>query len=109
MLFQHRAKLENLYRPLVPEPLKALCYVALSDLFKYLPMSKANPQDVEVRQKLQLAAWMSLWPAKRDKYTSLGLSHSLGHKLGARYGIPHGVTSVSAQRSSTIDSEQYTT
>ncbi|KAF8345905.1 alcohol dehydrogenase IV [Amanita rubescens] len=84
---------ENLYKPLMAEPLKALCYAALSDLFKYLPISKANPQDVEVRQKLQLAAWMSLWPAKRDKYTSLGLSHSLGHKLGARYGIPHGVTS----------------
>lgn len=74
-----------------------LCYAALADLFKYLPLSKANPEDVEVRQKLQLASWMSLWPAKREKYAALGLSHSLGHKLGARYDIPHGITSVGAQ------------
>jgi len=84
---------ENLYRPLVADPLKRLCYAALQDLFKYLPLSKANPQDVGTRQKLQLAAWMSLWPAKREKYSALGLSHALGHKLGARYGIPHGITS----------------
>ncbi|KAF8622727.1 hypothetical protein AX15_006818 [Amanita polypyramis BW_CC] len=84
---------ENLYRPLVAEPLKVLCYAALADLFKYLPMSKANPRDVSIRQKLQLAALMSLWPAKREKYGSIGLSHSLGHNLGAKYGIPHGITS----------------
>ena len=39
---------------------------------------------------------MSLWPLKLDKYSALGLSHSLGHKLGATYGIPHGITSVGA-------------
>ena len=89
------------------EPLKALCYAALADLFKYLPMSKASPDDVEIRQKLQLAAWMSLWPAKRDRYAALGLSHALGHKLGARYGIPHGITSVSAQCSPIADSKRY--
>ncbi|KAI0779924.1 iron-containing alcohol dehydrogenase [Fomes fomentarius] len=84
---------ENLYRPLVPPPIKHLCYAALADLFTYLPKSKADPQDVAVRQKLQIASWMSLWPLKLEKYSALGLSHSLGHKLGARYGIPHGITS----------------
>ncbi|KAI0371119.1 iron-containing alcohol dehydrogenase [Pilatotrama ljubarskyi] len=84
---------ENLYRPLVPPPIKHLCYAALADLFKYLPESKANPQAVDVRQKLQIASWMSLWPLKTEKYSALGLSHALGHKLGARYGIPHGITS----------------
>lgn len=84
---------EILYRPFVAEPQKRLCYAALADLFKYLPLTKANPQDVAIRQKLQLAAWMSLWPAKQEKYSSLGLSHTLGHKLGAKYGIPHGITS----------------
>ena len=39
-----------------------MCYAALADLFKYLPQSKANPHDVASRQRLQLAAWMSLWP-----------------------------------------------
>ncbi|EPS94150.1 hypothetical protein FOMPIDRAFT_1063307 [Fomitopsis schrenkii] len=84
---------ENLYRPLIPPPVKYLCYAALVDLFKYLPASKANPQAVDIRQKLQLASWMSLWPIKLEKYSALGLSHALGHKLGAAYSIPHGITS----------------
>jgi alcohol dehydrogenase class IV len=84
---------ENLYRPLVPSPVKVLCYAALADLFKYLPESKANPAAVDIRQKLQVASWMSLWPIKYERYSALGLSHALGHKLGARYGIPHGITS----------------
>jgi hypothetical protein len=59
--------IENLYRPLIPPPIKILCYAAIADLFKYLPESKANPQDVVARQKLLLAAWMSLWPIKLER------------------------------------------
>ncbi|KAI0712977.1 hypothetical protein C8T65DRAFT_717920 [Cerioporus squamosus] len=74
---------ENLYRPLAPPPIKHLCYGAIADLFKYLPISKANPQDIVARQKLQIASWMSLWPVKLSKFRC----------LGATYGIPHGITS----------------
>jgi len=84
---------ETLYRPLVAPPVKVLCYAAITDLFTYLPQSKANPQSIEIRQKLQLAAWMSLWPMKLETYSPLGLSHALGHKLGATYSVPHGITS----------------
>ncbi|KAF8211613.1 alcohol dehydrogenase IV [Mycena galopus ATCC 62051] len=84
---------ESLYRPLVPHPVKMLCYAAMADLFKYLPISKADPNNVEARQKLLIAAWMSLWPTKFEKYSPLGMSHALGHRLGAKYGIPHGITS----------------
>ncbi|KAJ7163809.1 alcohol dehydrogenase IV [Mycena crocata] len=84
---------ETLYRPLISPPVKILCYAAMADLFKYLPISMADPTDVGARQKLLIAAWMSLWPTKFEKYSALGLSHSLGHKLGATYGIPHGITS----------------
>ncbi|KAJ7929121.1 alcohol dehydrogenase IV [Mycena leptocephala] len=87
---------ESLYRPLVPHPVKILCYAAMADLFKYLPISMANPTDIEARQKLLIAAWMSLWPTKFEEYRlvpALGMSHSLGHRLGAKYGIPHGITS----------------
>ncbi|KIJ67918.1 hypothetical protein HYDPIDRAFT_107456 [Hydnomerulius pinastri MD-312] len=84
---------ENLYRAGLPLPLRVLSYGALADLFKYLPESKAQPNALDVRQKLLIAAWMSLWPMKVEKYSPLGLSHSLGHKLGATYGIPHGITS----------------
>jgi alcohol dehydrogenase class IV len=85
---------ENLYRPGVPTPLKFLCHAALAELFRLLPASKAAPQDLAARQALQVAAWMSLWPLKQEKYSALGLSHALGHKLGAKYSIPHGITSV---------------
>ncbi|KZT26790.1 alcohol dehydrogenase IV [Neolentinus lepideus HHB14362 ss-1] len=84
---------ENLYRPLEIPPMKVLCYQALADLFKYLPLSKADPSNVFYRQKLQVAAWMSLWPIKIERYSPVGISHALGHKLGARYHIPHGITS----------------
>ncbi|KAK0485889.1 hypothetical protein IW261DRAFT_1415779 [Armillaria novae-zelandiae] len=84
---------ENLYRNETPHPIKVLCYAAIADLFTYLPASKANPQDVAVRQRLQIASWMSLWPLKLERYSPLGLSHALGHRLGATYGIPHGITS----------------
>ena len=87
---------ESLYRDVVTPPLKHLCHAAIGDLFTYLPQSHKDPTDVAVRQKLQLASWMSLWPIKIQKYSALGLSHSLGHKLGARYGIGHGITSVGA-------------
>ncbi|KAJ7725073.1 iron-containing alcohol dehydrogenase [Mycena metata] len=84
---------ENLYRPLVPHPCKILCFSALADFFKYLPISKADPTDIEARQRLLVAAWMSLWPTRFEKYSALGMSHALGHRLGAKYGIPHGITS----------------
>ncbi|KAI6046103.1 alcohol dehydrogenase IV [Pisolithus marmoratus] len=84
---------ESLYRPGVAPPLKVLCYAAIADLFTYLPQSQVEPNNLDVRQRLLIAAWMSMWPMKVEKHRSLGLSHSLGHKLGATYGIPHGVTS----------------
>lgn len=62
---------ENLYRPLIPPPLKVLCYASIIDLFKYLPKSKEDPTNVIYRQKLQLASWLSLWPIKLWKYRSV--------------------------------------
>ena len=60
--------IEGLYRPLVPPPLKHLYYGALADLFRYLPETKKNPQALDVRQKLQIASWMSLWPIRFESY-----------------------------------------
>lgn len=85
--------IESLYRPGFPLPLHALSYQAIRDLIFYLPRSKSSPQDLEVRQRLQIASWMSLWPLVQEKPTPLGLSHALGHRLGATYAIGHGITS----------------
>ena len=66
-LADEAVKPECLYRPLVPYPVKVMSYEAISLLFKYLPISKQDPDDLAARQKLQLAAWMSLWPATLSK------------------------------------------
>jgi alcohol dehydrogenase class IV len=58
---------ESLYGPSVIPPMKHLCYGAIVDLFKYLPESKADPNDIHARQKLQVAAWMSLWPTRLEQ------------------------------------------
>jgi 3-oxoacid CoA-transferase len=83
---------ELMYHPLAAEiPTKRMCLEAIKDLFTYLPQSKANPQDAEVRTKLFLACYSSLFPFL---YTGgVGLSHSIGHAIGATYSIPHGITS----------------
>jgi 3-oxoacid CoA-transferase len=81
-----------MYHPLAAEiPTKRMCLEAIKDLFTYLPQSKADPQDAEVRTKLFLACYSSLFPFL---YTGgVGLSHSIGHAIGATYSIPHGITS----------------
>jgi 3-oxoacid CoA-transferase len=83
---------ELMYHPLAAEiPTKRMCLEAIKDLFTYLPHSKANPKDAEVRTKLFLACYSSLFPFL---YTGgVGLSHSIGHAIGATYSIPHGITS----------------
>jgi 3-oxoacid CoA-transferase len=81
-----------MYHPLASEiPTKRMCLESIKDLFTYLPQSKSNPQDAEVRTKLFLACYSSLFPFL---YTGgVGLSHSIGHAIGATYSIPHGITS----------------
>jgi maleylacetate reductase len=59
-------------------------------LMRYLPRSKKDPEDVEVRLELQLAAWLSYFGPFN---TPMGLSHALGRRIGASYGVPHGYTS----------------
>lgn len=83
---------ESLYRPYAPPFIHTLCYDAIATLFKCLPESRDNPKDLHIRQKLQLAAWHSLFPYRQedDAKSTLGLSHALGYMLGAPYSIPHG-------------------
>ena len=59
-------------------------------LFEYLPRSKSDPEDLDVRAELQIAAWFSYFGPLN---TPMGLSHALGRRIGASYGVPHGITS----------------
>ncbi|KAK4702836.1 hypothetical protein P7C70_g3384, partial [Phenoliferia sp. Uapishka_3] len=82
---------EMLYRPYASPVSKELALSSIHNLFKYLRISKAHPEDLNVRATLQVAAWESLGNAQIP--SAFGLSHSLGHALGATYSIPHGITS----------------
>ncbi len=59
-------------------------------LVEYLPRSRREPEDLEVRLELQLAAWLSYFGPMN---TPMGLSHELGRRIGASYEVPHGITS----------------
>lgn len=83
---------ELMYHPPASEvPTKRLALEAVKDLFTYLPQSKANPNDAEVRTKLFIACYSSLFPFLYAG--GVGLSHRIGHAIGATYSIPHGMTS----------------
>jgi maleylacetate reductase len=59
-------------------------------LVEYLPRSKEEPEDVEARLELQIAAWLAYFGPYN---TPMGPSHQLGRRIGASYEVPHGVTS----------------
>ncbi|EIM21949.1 Dehydroquinate synthase-like protein [Wallemia mellicola] len=86
---------ETLYRPNASYHLRKMALLALKDLFDLLPITKAHPEDVNTRQKLQLASFMSLFPDSMSvqDLRPFGPSHTIGRKVGSSYGIPHGITS----------------
>ena len=59
-------------------------------LMESLPLSRREPEDLETRLELQLAAWLSYFGQAN---TPMGLSHELGRRIGASYEVPHGITS----------------
>ncbi len=59
-------------------------------LMELLPRSKRDPEDLEARAGLQVAAWLAYFGPLN---TPMGLSHELGRRIGATYEVPHGITS----------------
>ena len=59
-------------------------------LLEYLPRSKREPENLDLRQELQIAAWLAYFGPLN---TPMGLSHELGRRIGASYNVPHGITS----------------
>ena len=69
--------IEGLYNPWTAEmPHKLLSLAAAHELFTLLPKSKVDPDNAELRQRLQLVAFGSLFSLSFKG--SLGLSHSMG-------------------------------
>ncbi len=63
---------------------------AIRRLFRVLPATKADPNNVGCRGDCQLAAWFSF---TLPGASASGLSHVMGKQIGSRHSIPHGVTS----------------
>ena len=81
---------ERLYSPRHQPLVDTLCVQALRDLFRDLPRSTREPQNLEARLQCQVAAWMS---AVGFMSVGTGISHAIGHQLGGHCNVPHGQTS----------------
>lgn len=81
---------ETLYAPGAHPVNDVLALEAIRLLFVYLPACKEESDNLEIRARLQLAAWMSFFGTPN---TPVGLSHNLGRRIGASYNVPHGITS----------------
>ncbi|HJM91702.1 MAG: iron-containing alcohol dehydrogenase [Alphaproteobacteria bacterium] len=64
---------------------------ALRLLSAGLARVKADPGDLEARQKCLMGAWISMTGVVTG--TRLGASHAIGHILGGTANVPHGYTS----------------
>jgi maleylacetate reductase len=60
-------------------------------LSRGLPLSKAEPQNLEARRDCQIAAWSSM--DHNQSRVPMGASHGIGHVLGGACDVPHGYTS----------------
>jgi 3-oxoacid CoA-transferase len=69
--------IETIYSHTASEtPHRLLCLATTHELFKLLPQSKADPENVDIRQRLQITAFGSLFSVTFRG--GLGLSHSMG-------------------------------
>ena len=81
---------ETLYAPGDHRIQSLLALEAIRELFACLPDSSRRSDNVSLRQRCQLAAWMSYFAPAAIK---LGLSHRLSKSFGTTYNVPHGITS----------------
>ena len=63
-------------------------------LFRYLPRSMQQDQDLDARLHCLMGAWLSMMGAPNF---AMGLSHALGHVIGVKYSVSHGYTSCVTQ------------
>jgi 3-oxoacid CoA-transferase len=73
--------IEMLYNPGAAEtPHKLLSLATTHELFTLLPKSKADPENTDLRQRLQIVAFGSLFSISYRG--GLGLSHAIGMSSG---------------------------
>lgn len=52
-----------------------------------MPLSKADPTDIEARRLCQFGSWLSAFGLQAR--VPMGASHAIGHVLGGTYDVPH--------------------
>ncbi len=67
----------------------ALAFKATEIVFTYLPRAVENPDDMEARSKMHLAATMA---GMAFSNSGLGLAHAVAHAMGPVAGLPHGTS-----------------
>lgn len=67
----------------------AMAIGAIKTIFEFLPRAYKNPEDIEAREKMHIAATMS---GLAFGNAQAGIAHAMGHALGAVFKIPHGRT-----------------
>lgn len=81
---------ETLYAPGEHPIQSMLALRAIRDLFDFLPATYKRPQATALRQRCQLAAWMSYFAPASIR---MGLSHAISKSFGTKHQVPHGITS----------------
>ena len=61
--------------------------LAIQGVFRWLERAVQDPEDVEARQGMAVAAYHA---GIAINQVGVGNVHAIAHQLGARYGIPHG-------------------
>ncbi|KKK68295.1 hypothetical protein LCGC14_2945500, partial [marine sediment metagenome] len=79
---------ETIYSKKHQEISDTLAMRAIKLLMDALPRCVQNNDDVEAREKAQMASFMA---ALAYGNSWLGINHAICHCLGARYGVPHGI------------------
>lgn len=66
----------------------ALAEKAAISIFKHLPTVLENPEDLNARENIHLAAWMA---GVAFSNSGTGIAHAIGHALGPKVNLPHGL------------------
>lgn len=86
-LYHFRHAFEG-YTSLASNPMAdAVCEKIMSDVYRWLPVAKAQPEHQEARQRMSTAASLGGWMLSNG---CAHIGHSLAHVLGAKYHMPHG-------------------
>ena len=86
--------IERLYCNGNQPAIEATASKAAELLFKYLPVSREDDDNLDARLNCLVAAWLSMMGATT---VGSGLSHAIGHVIGVKYDIGHGYTSCVTQ------------